>query len=174
MAELPSSTRHHCGSFDRFVYFDYVQVMTTPTSTMPSPETAKSAETALRLLAPLKRRATRSVRLRVANAADEVVLPREAFELLLRVLAAMADGNAVTVVPVTTELTTQQAAGVLQVSRPYLVQLLDGGQIPFRMVGTHRRVLARDVLKYREETRAASESAMEELAAVAQKHGLGY
>ena len=144
------------------------------TSALPTPEAAKSAETALRLLAPLKRRAARSVRLRVADARDEVVLPREAFELLLGVLGAMADGNAVTIVPVHTELTTQQAADLLHVSRPYLVQLLDGGQIPFRMVGTHRRVLARDVFKYRDEARAASEHAMEELAAIAQKHGLGY
>ena len=143
-------------------------------STLPTAEAAKSAETALRLLAPLKRRAARSVRLRIADARDEVVLPLEAFELLLGVLGAMAEGNAVTIVPVHTELTTQQAADLLQVSRPYLVQLLDGGQIPFRMVGTHRRVLARDVFKYREEARAASERAMEELAAIAQKHGLGY
>lgn len=144
------------------------------TSALPTDETAKSAETALRLLAPLKRRAARSVRLRVADARDEVVLPREAFDLLLGVLGAMAEGNAVTIVPVHTELTTQQAADLLQVSRPHLVQLLDGGQIPFRMVGTHRRVLARDVFKYRDEARAASERAMDEMAAIAQKHGLGY
>jgi excisionase family DNA binding protein len=126
------------------------------------------------VLAPLKKRAARSVRLRVADARDEVVLPREAFELLLGVLGAMAEGNAVTLVPVHTELTTQQAADLLQVSRPHFVELLDGGRIPFRMVGTHRRVLARDVFAYRDEARAASERAMEELAAIAQKQGLGY
>ena len=116
----------------------------------------------------------RAVKVRVAEAADEVALPREAFELLLTILGEMADGNAVTIVPVTAELTTQQAADVLQVSRPFLIQLLDAGKIPFRLVGTHRRVLARDVFRYRDEARAASESAMDELAAISQKHGLGY
>ncbi len=148
--------------------------MSSVTSSLPSPEAAKAAETALRALASTNRRTSRAVRVRVADARDEVVLPREAFDLLLRILGAMAEGNAVTIVPVTAELTTQQAADLLQVSRPYLVQLLDGGQLPFRLVGTHRRVLARDVFKYRDDARAASETAMEELAAISQKHGLGY
>lgn len=149
--------------------------MTTTTSSVPIPEAAKAAGDALRALAAIKRRASmRAVKVRVAEAADEVALPREAFDMLLKILGEMADGNAVTIVPVTAELTTQQAADVLQVSRPFLIQLLDAGKIPFRLVGTHRRVLARDVFRYREEARAASESAMDELAAIAQKHDLGY
>lgn len=149
--------------------------MTTTTSSVPIPEAAKAAGDALRALAAIKRRASaRAVKVRVAEAGDEVALPREAFDMLLKILGEMADGNAVTIVPVTAELTTQQAADVLQVSRPFLIQLLDTGKIPFRLVGTHRRVLARDVFRYRDEARAASESAMDELAAIAQKHGLGY
>lgn len=148
--------------------------MSSVTSSLPSPEAAKVAETALRVLASTRRRTSRAVRVRVADARDEVVLPREAFDLLLRILGAMAKGNAVAIVPITAEITTQQAADLLQVSRPYLVQLLDGGQLPFRLVGTHRRVLARDVFKHREQARGASETAMEELAAIGQKHGLGY
>lgn len=148
--------------------------MTTTTSSVPIPEAAKAAGDALRALAAIKRRSPRAVKVRVGEAPNEVALPREAFDLLLTILGEMADGNAVTVVPVTAELTTQQAADVLQVSRPFLIQLLDAGKIPFRLVGTHRRVLARDVFRYRDEARAASESAMDELAAISQKHGLGY
>ena len=104
----------------------------------------------------------------------ECSIPACAIPLLAEMLSVMAEGQAVTVVPVQTELTTQQAAEVLGVSRPFLTKLLDSGEIPHRLVGTHRRVMLHDILEYRRQTNRNRETALEELAAEAQKLNLGY
>jgi excisionase family DNA binding protein len=77
-------------------------------------------------------------------------LPDTVFELLLQILRGMEQGKAISIVPVMQNLTTQQAAEMLGVSRPFLVKLLDAGTLPFHMVGTHRRIYLRDLLKYKE------------------------
>ena len=92
---------------------------------------------------------------------DQIELPSELYRLLRHVVEALQQGFAVTVAPLTQTVTTQQAADLLGVSRPTLIKLLDEGKIPFERVGTHRRILLRDLLTYREERRAAQYAALD-------------
>ena len=141
---------------------------------MPSLEEAEQAKAAVRALAPLLRKAlTKPVQMTAAGKVA-ITVPHEAFGLFSKILAHMANGDLVTVVPVHAELTSQQAAEMLNVSRPYLISLLDSGKIPFRMVGTHRRIKAEDLLEYKKKDDAERQATLNELAAEAQKRGLGY
>jgi excisionase family DNA binding protein len=144
---------------------------------LPTPQDADAARTAMRALADLPVSAdNRTVELRAGRDGNQVLVtvPRPAFRLLIELLGQLANGNAVTVVPVHAELTTQQAADLLNVSRPHLVSLLENDAIPHRRVGTHRRVLFRDVMAYKRRDSDARADALRELAAEAQRHDLGY
>lgn len=102
------------------------------------------------------------------------VLPARAVRLLCDILGQMAAGNAVAVTHVPTELTTQQAADLLNVSRPFLVRLLEEGKLPFRKVGTHRRILYSDLMAYKRQEDQARRNVLKEMAKQAQELGLGY
>ncbi len=102
----------------------------------------------------------------VSAAGESYPIPDALCSVLARVVHELAAGNSVTVAPATKELTTQQAAEVLQVSRPYLVRLLEEGMIPFRRVGTHRRVELADAVAYKEQQTQQRRTAMEKLAAL--------
>ena len=103
---------------------------------------------------------------------EPVDIPTSAVRLLKEILDHMAHGNGVALTPLHAELTTRQAADLLQVSRTHLVQLLDEGRIPCRKVGAHRRVRARDILDYRRETESRRRKALDELTAADQNLGL--
>ncbi len=103
-----------------------------------------------------------------------VQLPASALRLLDEILSELAMGNAVKVVPIHAELTTQEGADLLNVSRPHLVKLLDENVIPHTKVGRHRRVKFADLMDYKQRRTDESRQAMDELAAQAQELGMGY
>ena len=91
-------------------------------------------------------------------------IPASIFDVLARVADDMAQGHAVVVVPVGHELTTQEAADMLNVSRPHLVKLLESGEIDFHLAGTHRRVYFQDLMAYRDRRDQARHDVLDELA----------
>jgi len=108
------------------------------------------------------------------NVAHQVELPTSALRLLVDILAELAEGNAVKVVPVHAELTTQEAADLLNVSRPHVVKLLESNALPYHKTGKHRRIRFADLMRFKAARDEASEHALDELANEAQKMGLGY
>jgi excisionase family DNA binding protein len=108
------------------------------------------------------------------NEAHSVELPTSALRLLVDILAELAAGNAVKVVPVHAELTTQEAADLLNVSRPHLIKLLESGELSYHKTGKHRRVRFVDLMDYKNRRDAASEQAMTLLAEQAQALRTGY
>ena len=104
----------------------------------------------------------------------DLILPRQALTLLRDLLAEMAQGNAVTVVPTHAELTTQEAANILNISRPHLVKLLEEEIIPYTRTGTHRRIRYQEIMEYKAERDNESRSALDELTSQAQEYDMGY
>jgi excisionase family DNA binding protein len=102
----------------------------------------------------------------------EAAVPAAAMRLLADALAEMAEGRSVTLVPLNAEVSTQRAAGLLGVSRPHLIKLLERGEIPYRKVGEQRRVRYRDLLSYMEAYKREATAALDEMAADAQRLGL--
>jgi excisionase family DNA binding protein len=99
-------------------------------------------------------------------------LPGSAVKMLVRILEEMARGNAVTLIPVHAELTTQEAADMLNISRPSLIQLLDEGKIDYRKVGTHRRIRFESFMQYKRHADAERRAVLDELAAYDQELGI--
>jgi len=114
------------------------------------------------------------LRLSDAEQAEPIELPAGAVALLMDILEAMAAGCGVTIIPENAELTTVQAAGVLNVSRPFLIKLLEEGTIPYRKVGKHRRIRMEDVMAYKAAIDQERENVLDQLAAEAQEQDMGY
>jgi len=104
---------------------------------------------------------------------DPIPLPESVFYVLERVAEVMARGDSITVVPVGKEVTTQQAADILNVSRQYLVRLLDQDRIPYRKTGKHRRLRIEDVLSFKETRDKDRRAGLRELSRLSQESG-GY
>lgn len=145
----------------------------TPVSAPPEQQAAvaKLSELLDGLAHPRKRRAPACQI--VGPKGETIAVPASVFYILERVAEVMARGDAVTVVPVGRELTTQQGADLLNVSRQYLVRLLDGGVLPFTKTGKHRRLRIEDVLTFKEKRDAERKAALRDLSHLTEEDG-GY
>ena len=103
-----------------------------------------------------------------------VAIPMAAARLLLDAISRMAEGKSMAVIGLEDEISPQEAAELLNVSRPFAAKLFDEGVFPSRKVGTHRRALASDVMAYKEREKLARLKALDELAAQSQRLNLGY
>jgi excisionase family DNA binding protein len=137
---------------------------------LPSKEDSALAQQASRAIATQQ---PSELRIRLDDG-QELVLPKSATRLITHLLTEMAQGNAVTIIPIHANLTTQEAADFLNVSRPYLIGLLDSCKIQFQMVGTHRRVRFEDLIAFKDASERRRREVMEELAAQSQAEGMGY
>jgi excisionase family DNA binding protein len=143
----------------------------------PSEADAVLARESSRRLATHKLAKRSSVRIQLLDddeEAETVAVPASALRLFLHLLTEMSQGNAVTLIPTHAELTTQQAADLLNVSRPYLVKILDEGKIPCRTVGKYRRVRFDDLMAFKRKDDDARARVLEQLTAEAQELGMGY
>jgi excisionase family DNA binding protein len=137
---------------------------------IPSDEESAQAREAGRQLARLLPEGERPLRLVTQDNRHEMIsIPPGAVRLFLDVLTQLGQGRAVTIVPGTVELTTQEVADYLNVSRPYVVKLIESGKLPARLVGTRRRVSFADLIKFDEEDRKTRRAALDGLASIDQE-----
>lgn len=111
---------------------------------------------------------------KIAIVADgqKIEMPSIVSIALMEVIKTLNKGNSITLIPMDKELTTQQAADILNVSRPYFIKLLENGEIPFKKTGTHRKILMQDLMKYREQRAETRKFKIEELSNLSQELGL--
>ncbi|WP_309745485.1 MULTISPECIES: helix-turn-helix domain-containing protein [unclassified Chamaesiphon] len=102
----------------------------------------------------------------------QATIPAAAYRLLVDALAQMAQGNAVSLIPIHAELTTQEAADLLNVSRPFLIKQIELGEIPYHKVGKHRRINFNDLMVYEERIERVTAQGLDEMVAISQELGL--
>jgi excisionase family DNA binding protein len=117
---------------------------------------------------------SKGVKIRLEESGEQVTIPDKAFLILVDVLSNMSEGKSITILPSETEISTQQAADMLNMSRPHLVKLLESGKIPYKKVGNHRRLLLNDLIEFKEKLRQNRENQLIFLAKQAQEFNLGY
>lgn len=146
-------------------------------ASLPAPHEIAAAALAQRALSAYVCTDHETQRIEIVDAtstAHAIDVPTAALGLLVDILSELASGNAVKVVPIHAELTTQEAADMLNVSRPHLVKLLEAGDLPFHRTGKHRRVRFADLMDYKAQRDRAAQEATQELADQAQELGMGY
>ena len=163
-----------------FKICSYAELMALVTNYDPSIPTeaeiklsAESSRTLATYLSPGK--TTQTFRVTAADGSEqEVVIPATALYLLVNILTHIAAGDAITLNPIHAELTTQEAANLLNVSHPYLIKLLENGDISHRQVGKHRRVRYTDLVAYKQQRDRRQSAALDELVTQAQELEMGY
>lgn len=120
----------------------------------------KSHETLSQILAHVHSPLTE---IEIEETKQKLQIPSNALALLNEILKAMSQGKAISIVPVTTEVSTQKAAEILGCSRPHLVKLLETGQLDFFKVGKHRRIKFEDVVSYKQKIKAEQKRQLVEM-----------
>lgn len=141
-------------------------------ASLPNVEEAGLARASAQELSMLLAQMPKAERANIKLDGRDLILPRQALALLRDLLSEMAQGNAVTIVPMHAELTTQEAANILNVSRPYLIKLLDERKIPHHKINKHRRIRFDDLMAYKAQQAQLSAQALDELAQQAQELGM--
>ena len=147
---------------------------TSTTSKKPTAKDRLAAKQSVELLKDITDKATNKEELTFHIEGTNIKLPHHAIRLLEKVLEEMADGKSVAITSFAEELSTQEAADLLNVSRPHLVKLLESGKIPFKKVGAHRRVKLEDIKKYETALKETRRKALEEITKEAQEMNMGY
>jgi excisionase family DNA binding protein len=133
---------------------------------VPKGDDAKLSQASHSILAPHLNNTALQIKIVEADGTERTVaIPTAAYRLLVDVLTQMAQGNAVTLIPIHAELTTQEAADLLNVSRPYLIKQIEAGEIPHHKIGRHRRIRFDDLMRYREGIDRDRSKALDELVA---------
>jgi excisionase family DNA binding protein len=148
-----------------------------PEAVTPSPEDTRLAQESSRRIAKLLGARKQNLRFRIQpedEPEETIAILLPAFRMLAEILTEMAKGNTITLIPIHAELTTQQAADLINVSRPFLIEQLEKGEIPFRKVGKHRRVLFQDLMAYKHRIDHNRLKSLDELTAQAQELDMGY
>jgi excisionase family DNA binding protein len=149
--------------------FCMLSAMAPLTITSPNLHDSQLARTSSHQLAQLK-----SHELSFELNGETITLPASALLILQRALAEIAQGHAVALTALETQLTTQQAADLIGVSRPYLIKQLEAGELAFSLVGSHRRIALEAVLAFKLQLDQARESALRQLVEQAQELRMGY
>jgi excisionase family DNA binding protein len=140
---------------------------------IPTEEETKISKESSRILAAHISEGVRHLKIVEADGSEETAtIPAVAYRLFVDILTQMSQGNAVTIIPIHAELTTQEAADLINVSRPFLIKQLEEGIIPYHKVGKHRRVRFTDLMEYKTNIDAARSKILDEIVAISEELGL--